>query len=396
MKDTRRTSRRLAGILAFTTAIAAAENVRAAEWQVEMVDQSGSAHFTSLRVDKNGNVHVAYVPDAEGHPLKYAYRDRTSGKWFNMTITGVASFSTLTLDSKQRPLISFADHGAGLGCKLRYAQWDGTAWKVVPINIQTGAVVAYYTGIALDANDKPFFSFYDYADPGNNFRLRMRSVFWVNDHFEARTIDAQGGSGKFNVAAIDSKGRPQVAYANVKYETAGLRYAIWNGSSWETEILEGNAGPTPLFSVGMVLDKNDTPHIAYSLTETGTIKYATKVGKNWVTQAVDRVRQVAYPDRNGIAVDPQGNPCISYYDAQQGALKVACRQNNKWLVETLDTNSSGFTSSLAIDNGTLWVAYADEMGKSLKVAHRPLAPAAVSLEGTMASTKEGVRKDPGK
>jgi hypothetical protein len=308
-----------------------------------------------------------------------------------MTVTGIASFCTLRLDSKQRPHISYADHGTGLGARLRHAEWDGNSWKVTPITIQAGAVVAYYTGLALDANDKPFFSYYDYADPGNNFRLRMRSVFWIDDHWEARTVDAQGGSGKFNDAVIDSAGRPQIAYANVKAETSGLRYAIWNGSSWMTEILEGGAGPVPVFSVAMLLDKRDNPHITYSLTQTGTIKYATKVGGQWVMQAVDSVRQVAYPDRNGIALDDQGNPYISYYDAKMGVLKVASRHNGKWMAETLDSNFSGFTSSLAIDHDTLWVAYADEMGKGLKVAHRPLTQASPSA-ATLAASKNGDRR----
>jgi hypothetical protein len=380
MRVARKISTVLAGILAFAFGIATMQSVWAAEWLIETVDQSGSGQFASIQVDKLGNVHVAYVPDVDGHPLKYAYRDHVSQKWFTMTVTQVASFCTLALDSKQHPYISFADHGTGLGARLRYAHWDGNAWKVTPITIQPGAVVAYYTGIALDAQDNPFFSYYDYADPGNNFRLRMRSVFWVGDHFEARTVDAHGGSGTVNAAAFDSAGRPQIAYANVKYETSGLRYAAWNGSAWKTEIIEGAAGPVPVFSVGMVLDKNDTPHIAYSLTETGAVKYATKVNGKWVTQALDSVKQVAYPDRNGIVLDSDGNPYISYFDAKQGMLKVAHRQDGKWIAEVLDDNYSGFTNSLAIGQDTLWAAYADDLGKGLKVAHRPLRQT-VSLSG---------------
>jgi hypothetical protein len=358
--------------LGLATAISSTGIGAAAEWQIEMVDQSGSAEFTSLRVDPVGNVHVAYVPDTPGHPLKYAFWDHATRRWFTMTVTSVASFSTLTLDSTYRPHISYADHGTGLGARLRHAQWDGISWKITPIDVQPGTVVAYYTGIALDNKNNPFFSYYDYADRGNNFRLRLRSVFWIKDHWEARTVDPEGGSGKFNAIAVDSGGRPQIAYANVKYETSGLRYATWVDNAWKSEIIEGGKTPSPVFSVAMILDKSDNPHIAYSLTESGTVKYATKVGGKWVTQAVDSVRQVAYPDRNGIVLDSRGNPYISYYDGRLGTLKVAYRQNGKWMAEVLDADFSGFTSSLAIHDDTLWVAYADTLGRGLKVARRPL------------------------
>src|SRR6266478_2910373 len=43
------------------------------KWQVETVDTSGPGNFTSLKVDKNGNVHVTYViDDGNVYPLKYA------------------------------------------------------------------------------------------------------------------------------------------------------------------------------------------------------------------------------------------------------------------------------------------------------------------------------------
>ena len=378
MKRTQRTNRLIASLLTIANTFTLAGSVRAAEWQIDTVDQSGSGQYASMQVDAQGNVHVAYVPDVPGHPLKYAFRD-TLGKWFNMTITNVASFCTLVLDSKQYPHVSWADHGTGLGARLRHAQWDGTAWQMAPIDIQPGAVVAYYTGLALDSKDKPFLSYYDYADATNTFRLRLRSVAWVDDHWEGRTVDAQGGSGKFNSIAVDSAGRPQIAYANVKAETSGLRYATWDGSAWKTEIIEGQGVSLPVYAVSLVMDKKDVPHITYSLVQTGTVKYATKVAGKWVTEAVDRIREAAYPDRNGIALDRDGTPYISYFDGRLGTLKVAHKEGSRWVAELLDQNFTGFTSSVAIHDDTLWVAYSDGPGKALKVAHRAIprtAPAA--------------------
>jgi len=385
MRGTWKANKLLAGILAFSP-LFSPTSVRAAEWRVETVDTAGNAQFTTMQIDKSGNVHLAYVPDVEGHPLKYAYWDRASKRWFTMVVTQIASFPTLILDSKQRPHISFADHGTGRGARLRHAAWDGSNWQVTPINIQPGTVVGYYTGIGMDAKDNPFFSFYDYADRNESFRLRLRAVSLVTDHWEARTVDGQGGSGKFNSLAVDSAGRPQIAYANVKYETSGLRYASWNGETWKKEILEGETGPTPVYSVAMVLDSHDNPHITYSLVQTGVVKYATKIGGRWVTQAVDTIKGVAYPDRNGIVLDSKGNPHISYYDVKNGVLKVAHGERGKWTVETLDENFAGFTSSLGIFGDTLWVAYADDTNSALKVAYRSLLEETKSMDKAVSKT----------
>jgi hypothetical protein len=362
----------LVSLLFLASAISMAADIHVSEWRIETVDTSGAGRFTSLKIDRQGNVHVAYIPEIGSHPLRYAFWDQSVKKWFTMSVAPVASFSTLVLDSKQYPHISYADHGTGLGAKLRHAYWNGDSWKVVPIEVQAGAVVAYYTSIALDANDHPFFSFYDYADPTNTFRLRLRSVFWMGSYWQALTADGQGGSGKFNSIALDSKGRPHIAYANVKAETSGLRYASWDGNAWKTEIVDGVAGPTSVLSVSMVLDQNDNPHIAYTDSGRRSLKYATRSGGQWRIATLDSVLGPAYPDRDGITLDSEGNPYLSYYDERLGVLKVAFRSNGKWMIQVVDRNYAGFTSSVGIDRDTLWISYADDNEKSMKVAHRPL------------------------
>ncbi len=103
---------------------------------------------------------------------------------------------------------------------------------------------------------------------------------------------------------------------------------------------------------------------------------------------MDRIRQEAYPDRNGIALDDQGNPYVSYYDAGQGILKVAFRKNGKWYSEVVARDYAGFTSSLQIHDGMLWVSYADDEGGTFQVARRPLE----DLPVTSAAASAGMAK----
>jgi hypothetical protein len=346
----------------------------AAEWKIETVDQTGSGRFTSMKIDKSGNVHVAYIPDGDPHPLRYAFWDHTVNRWFTMTIAQNASFCTLVLDSKQRPHISYANFGTGKGAKLRYVHWQGeTSWDDKPISPAGDSVVGYFTSIALDANDVPSFSYYDYEGPaGSGFMLRLRSVFWNGKYWEVRMVDRSSGSGKFNSIGLDSKGRPMIAYANVKAETSSLRFASWDGDAWKTETLEGIHGSQTTYSVSMVVDKNDNPHITYSDVDGRLVKYATRRNGQWLIQTVDRVARVGYPDRNGIALDEQGNVYMSYYDSGDGVLKVAWTRNGKWYIETLARDYAGFTSSVQVQDGMLWVSFADDSTGSMKVAHRQL------------------------
>jgi hypothetical protein len=153
---------------------------------------------------------------------------------------------------------------------------------------------------------------------------------------------------------------------------ASLRYAHWNGHSWDLEVLEGAQQPISFYSVCMMLDKKNVPHIAYTDMVHHVVKYATRQNGKWVFRVVDSLRHEAYPDRNGIALDSEGNPYISYYDAGLGVLKLAHLKNDKWVAETVDQNFAGFTSSLQIANGTIWLTYADETGGGIKCARKAL------------------------
>src|ERR1017187_4032096 len=92
---------------------------QAATWHIEMIDQGGVGKFTSLKIDKEGNAHLAYVVEDSKETLKYAFWDHALKRWFTMKVAEGASFSSMALDSKQHPHISWADSGTISGCKLR-------------------------------------------------------------------------------------------------------------------------------------------------------------------------------------------------------------------------------------------------------------------------------------
>jgi len=363
--------------LAISLTVVLLGTASAANWTREFVDQSGTGKFSSMKIDRAGNAHLVYVVDDQPQTLKYAFWDHVLKRWFTMKVASGASFPSLALDSKQHPAISWADAGTILGCKLHYTHWDGTSWKneTVPLAAET---VAFYTSLALDRNDAPSMSFYEYNGPrGSGFRVRMRVATWTGKEWEVSTVDGQNQSGKFNSLAIDSKGHLHLAYANVNAGTAGTRYGFWDGESWHVEEVDGLGHHTFQYvgyGVFIVLDKDGDPHISYlNYSNPGGVKYAFRKGGQWKVQTVDQIARVGYPDRTALALDDQRRPIVAYYDASQGTVKVAHLDGSAWLTETVDGGGCGYTPSLQIHGDTVWLSYADEANRGIKVARAPLA-----------------------
>jgi hypothetical protein len=105
-------------------------------------------------------------------------------------------------------------------------------------------------------------------------------------------------------------------------------------------------------------------------------------------QAVDSVGVVAYPDRNGIALDEHGTPYISYYDGKNGVLKVAYQKEQRWVSEVVDDGFAGFTNSLQIHGGTIWLTYSGGPGGGLRFARRPLTPPAIETQSKEQSARK--------
>jgi hypothetical protein len=355
-------------ILALLATVLSASATSGVQWQIGVVDSGIGGEYSSLRLDKWGNAHVAYV-DSNDANLKYAFWDHQLNKWFTTTLDRTRGFCSLALDSEQRPHISYLDYG---DARVKYARWTGATWEKQSIPVRAKNI-SFYTSIALTLDDRPSITYYEYEGPDGEQELHLRNVTLSAGQWELRTVDSTPGSGKFNSIATDSRGYQQIAYGNVKYEDASLRYANWNGRSWSVEILEGAGQPgTSMWSVSLCVDKADRPHIAYTDVRNRLIKHAVKTNGKWNLEVVDSIRKEGYPDRNGIALDDAGNLYISYFDAGAGLLKLAHKEGRQWVTETVDRGFAGFTNSLQICQGAIWLTYSDQSRKDLKFARRML------------------------
>jgi hypothetical protein len=171
----------------------------------------------------------------------------------------------------------------------------------------------------------------------------------------------------------DARGNLHIAYANVAI--GEMRYAYWNGKTWMLETVEGRQhGQQAVgFACAIASDKEGNLHVTYQNISGMQLKYAVRTNGRWKSYALDRLSGLTEDlDRYAITVDDAGDVYITYYDPVLGLLKLAHKRGEKWSVEVIDGDGAGFTSSVQVDRGVIWVTYADERTSAFKVASRTI------------------------
>lgn len=276
-------------------------------WTFTTETVDASARFTSLAVDAQGNVHLAYTNG--GDRVNYAFRDARTSKWFNSELDSRASFTSLTLDSQGNPRICYTQQ------TMRYAYWDGSEWHKEQISPGSGTI-AYYCSVAVSAEGVPHVTWYQERTAEDTNYLHLRHAVLEDGQWLVKTIDWDAQTGKWH---------------------------------------------------SMVLDKQGTLHISFDAFVSGQLKYGTSVDGSWKIKPVDSRTSSQQPGRgmgNCLILDSEGRPIISYYE--EGALKYARqKENGTWSIETLATTNpspswAGYRTSQALDNkGLAHLVYED-------------------------------------
>jgi hypothetical protein len=255
-----------------------------ATWQVQIVDTTGwCGDMASLALDSQDRPHISYwegtIP-TDVYDLKYAWWDGSAWQIERVDTAGyVGTWGCLALDSQDRPCISYFDYGAGTDYKLKYARWDGSAWQLSMVDT-TDSIGGYGTSLALDSQDRPHISYYYGGD--------LRYAYWNGLGWQIQKVDTAGYVGFYPSIALDSLDRPHISYCwNWGGLWEGLKYAWWDGSAWQIEMVD-TIGEVGEFS-SLALDKEDRPCISYFDYTNGRLKYAWWDGSSWQAEVVDAV-----------------------------------------------------------------------------------------------------------
>jgi hypothetical protein len=182
----------------------------------------------------------------------------------------------------------------------------------------------------------------------------------VTAQWSAQTADSLEGSGTWTSIAVDSNNRPHISYKAYK---VGLRYAYFNGTSWqfETVVPDTTAGTDEIYidySTSIALDSSDYPHISYTRATQNSggaldydVMYAFFNGASWIVQPVDE--EGNWGMETSLVLDASGHPHISYYGGTGSTtyLKYAYHNGTVWTIVNIDPVSpSTCATSITLDS----------------------------------------------
>jgi hypothetical protein len=288
-----------------------------------------------------------------------------SSSWMTQTVdsAGNVGFATsIALDSNNYPHISYYDYD---NQSLKYARWTGTNWYIATLDSM--GPYGVYTSIALDSNDLPHISYYDSS--GNKDDLKY--IQWEGPgNYTITTVDYAGQVGLFNSIAVDSSDHPHISYKHG--QLADLKYARWTGANWAIETVD-SSGDVGSYS-SIALDSNDYPTITYHDGDNYNLKYARWTGGDWYIATIDSGLSVGR--YTSVALDSNDIPHIAYEDWATFNLKyVSWYGPRGWGPETVDSEGYiGGEISLAVDSDDYpHISYYDGSKKDLKYARKTVS-----------------------
>lgn len=283
-------------------------------WEIEIVDSEGKVGWpTSLAFDPLGNPAIVYY-DYDNYYLKYAHWNGTS--WDIDVVDNVGDTGgwgnycyriSLVYDSSGNPAIAY--YNGGSYWDLKYAHFNGTSWDIQTV-YDDGWRGGWTRNASLDFNPS--------GNPGIAFReqyIGLRYAYWNGISWDIETVDSGYGTGVMASLRFDHLGNPAIAYdwRGVYEGPHELRYAYFNGTSWNIETLEsGSSSPSLAF------DLSENPAISYRPWPNRGLKYAHWNGASWDIEIVDSTGA-----HSSLAFNAQGNPAIGY--AGGGDLKFAIK-----------------------------------------------------------------------
>lgn len=341
--------------------------------KTESVDRSG--RFSSLAVDSQGNVHIAYV--IEGDHVKYAFRDVNTGKWWPTDIDAQASFTSLALDSDGNPHICYTQR------TLRYAHWNGKIWQKEEISPGAGAI-AYYCSVAVSADEShtPHVTWYQERTAQDTNYLHMRHAVLQDGQWLAKTIDWDAQTGKWHTMVLDLQGHPHLSFD--AYVSGQLKYAYQEGESWVVVPVDARTqSQQPGRGMGNCLVLDAKGHAMISYFEEGALKYARqKDDGRWSIETLAGITPspswAGY--RSVQRLDRKGNPHVVYEDS--GVLRHVFWDGTNWQTQNIAKTGRYRLryASIAISReDIIYISYCDPDDGSLKViVGRPTSAGGIS------------------
>jgi hypothetical protein len=258
-----------------------------------VVDPGHDGWDNYIIIDENNNPHTSTVDPSGfgGVGVEYAY---FNGSYWQVEAIGsarimYANTTSLALDTKGNPHITYYDDNTD---DLMYAVKEAGNWTISIVD--SDGDVGRFSSLVLDSSDVPHISYYQHITDNTGI---VKIAIWNNIEWSITNIDSLdnvfiGFSGARNMTSLvlDSQMNPNLTYSDQKI----MKYAKWNGSNWERQIIIDVSGTSTIFGqqTSMQLDNKGYVHISYyevtsSSPLTGIVKYVTNKMITYVEQVTN-------------------------------------------------------------------------------------------------------------
>jgi hypothetical protein len=306
------------------------------QWIIETVDSDGSVGArTSIDLDGRDYPHISYLDRIDGSNFKLKYAKWTGREWNITDVDTVSGYTsqlwdtTLVIDSNDLSHIGYQDPPEA----LMHAVLNGEEWTIETVD--SGSRIGGCNSMALDRYDNPHYSYCDSLNSSLKY-ARLTGGFWSIDTVE----DSGQWVNGWTSIAVDTKDIPHISYF-VDWPDFDLKYAKWTGSRWNVETVDSEGSTGGLSSIA--IDSNDRPHITYHGNH--ELKYAKWTGSDWSIESL-------FPGGSdpSLRLDNNDTPHIAYHDVSSKGLRYAKWSGDHWDVEIVDSPDSCFDVSLALDS----------------------------------------------
>ncbi len=325
-------------------------------WDIDVVDSGEDiGNYISLAYDPLGNPALGYTDDGNDR-IKFAHWNGAS--WDIEDVDEGFQVHLAYDPTDGYPSLTYGDGD------LRFAHWNGASWDIEVVVEKGGTSHSF----AYDPNTNvPTMSFVQKEGKGK-WAVKALKFARYNPGSQSWDIEVVDdlNSPSYNSLAYDLDGNPAIAYSGTltgEWRDM-LKYAHWNGDSWDIEIIESDVrgvGSTPTLDFNPI-----TGYPSVSHTFCGGVRFSSWNGDSWDTEVFYEVR--ACP-RSAFSYSPDGIPFVSFIFGKHQY--VAWKIGDEWEYEIADDGPGGsYRFSLKFNpSGNPAMSYVN--GKDVKYAVRP-------------------------
>jgi len=272
-------------------------------WVIETVDMGEVGEYCALALDTDDRPHISYYDSGNG-ALKYARHDGTRWSTFTVDSNGDPGYhSTIAVWLNTAPdpdvLHVYIGYVEDEGDELRAAHWNGSYWSIEYVLNGAGRGSS---SMAVSSSGVPHFAFY-YNDQDELHLYYYSAGSWTRWPL-VPWVHNSGGS--YCSLVLSPTNTPHIAFYDGNTLNGTCYYTYWTGSNWSggtpIQVDDGDRGAGAGFEndVGrycsLALDSFGRPHVAYYDADTNNGSLVYSVDSNGDGDFLDLNEQANYVD----------------------------------------------------------------------------------------------------